>query len=96
MTTTITPLPSEVDQLLQRLGVPRSVYTGGTLTVRSPISGDVIGQLPETTPEQAAAAIDRAQAASRSGVMCLRRVGVSWCVCWAKSCAPSRPIWACW
>ena len=63
MTSPITPLPSEFDQLLQRLGVPRSAYTGGTLTVSSPISGDTIGQLPETSPEQATAAINRAQAA---------------------------------
>jgi aldehyde dehydrogenase (NAD+) len=63
MTSPLTPLPSEVDQLLQRLGVPRSAYTGGPLTVRSPISGDTIGQLPETSPRQATAAIARAQAA---------------------------------
>ena len=63
MTSPTTPMSSEVDQLLQRLGVPRTAYTGGTLTVRSPISGDIIGQLPETSPEQATAAIDRAQAA---------------------------------
>jgi aldehyde dehydrogenase (NAD+) len=63
MTSPIIPLPSDVDQLLQRLGVPHSAYTGGTLAVRSPISGDIIGQLPETSPEQATAAIDRAQAA---------------------------------
>ena len=63
MTSPTTPMSSEVDQLLQRLGVPRTAYSGGTLTVRSPISGDIIGQLPETSPEQATAAIDRAQAA---------------------------------
>jgi len=65
MTHSITPLTSEVDRLLQRLGVPRSVYTDGTLVVRSPISGDIIGQLPETSPEHANAAINRAQAAFR-------------------------------
>ncbi len=65
MTHSIMPLTSEVDRLLQRLGVPRSVYTDGTLAVRSPISGDVIGQLPETSPEHANAAINRAQAAFR-------------------------------
>jgi aldehyde dehydrogenase (NAD+) len=63
MTPSITSVPSEVDQLMQRLGVPRSVYAGGSLAVSSPISGDVIGRLPETSPEQAGAAIDRAQAA---------------------------------
>ncbi len=56
-------LPTEVDQLLQRLGVPRAAYTGGTLAVRSPITGDTIAHLPQTTTAEATQAIARAQAA---------------------------------
>jgi aldehyde dehydrogenase (NAD+) len=63
MPQTLTSLPSEVDQLLQRLGVPRTAYTGGALAVHSPITGDTIAQLPQTTPAEATAIIARAQAA---------------------------------
>ena len=35
-------LATEVAQLLQRLGVPREAHTGGELTVRSPVSGEVV------------------------------------------------------
>ena len=42
-----TSLVSEVDQLLQRLGVPRTAYTGGTLAARSPITGEVLAQVPQ-------------------------------------------------
>ena len=53
----------EVSSLLVQLGVERSAYEGGTLIVRSPIDGAVIGQLRETSPAEVTAAIDRAQAA---------------------------------
>ncbi|MEO6853854.1 MAG: aldehyde dehydrogenase family protein, partial [Rhodoferax sp.] len=58
---TASPLPAEVDQLLQRLGVTRAAYTSGTLAVRSPITGETIAQLPQTSPAEASAAIARAQ-----------------------------------
>jgi aldehyde dehydrogenase (NAD+) len=54
---------TEVDQLLQRLGVPRAAYTGGELPVRSPITGEPIGAVPQTTPAGATEAIARAHAA---------------------------------
>src|SRR6218665_904692 len=57
------PLAHEADALLQRLGVPRAAYTGGDLPVRSPITGETLGAVPQSTPAQAAAAIGRAQAA---------------------------------
>ena len=63
MSQATTTLPAEVDQLLQRLGVPRAAYTGGTLTVRSPLTGDTIAHVPQTTPAQASEAIACAQAA---------------------------------
>lgn len=53
----------EVDQLLQRLGVPRTAYTGGDLPVRSPITGESIAAVPQTTPAEATEAIGRAHAA---------------------------------
>jgi aldehyde dehydrogenase (NAD+) len=50
----------EVSSLLVQLGVDRSSYEGGTLTVRSPIDGAVIGQLREHSADQVTAAIGRA------------------------------------
>ncbi len=47
-------------QILARLGVPNAAYEGGTLAVRSPIDGGLIGALPETSPDEVAAAIGRA------------------------------------
>ncbi|MDB5847066.1 MAG: aldehyde dehydrogenase, partial [Rhodoferax sp.] len=57
------PLPQEIDQLLQRLGVPRQAYTGGTLQARSPLTGETVAAVPEATPAEARAAIARAHAA---------------------------------
>ena len=62
-TPVVTPLLSEVDQLLQRLGVPRAAYTGGTLAARSPITGEVLAQVPQQSAADATAAIGRAHAA---------------------------------
>ena len=56
-----TSLVSEVDQLLQRLGVPRTAYTGGTLAARSPITGEVLAQVPQQSATDATAAIGRAR-----------------------------------
>ncbi|ABM56567.1 L-piperidine-6-carboxylate dehydrogenase [Verminephrobacter eiseniae] len=61
--TPATPLAHDADALLQRLGVPRAAYTGGDLPVRSPITGETLGAVPQSTPAQVAAAIGRAQAA---------------------------------
>ena len=43
-------LKQEVEAILTQLGVPTTAYTGGTLTSHSPITGEVIAQLP-TTPD---------------------------------------------
>jgi len=59
-------LAAEVEQLLQRLGVPRSAYTGGELTVRSPVTGEVVAQVPQTSPAEAAAAIGQAHEAFKA------------------------------
>ncbi|MCW5258227.1 aldehyde dehydrogenase family protein [Verminephrobacter aporrectodeae subsp. tuberculatae] len=58
-----TSLAHDVDQLLQRLGVPRAAYTGGDLLVHSPITGEAIGAVPQSTLAEASAAIGRAHAA---------------------------------
>ena len=56
-------ISTEVDLLLQRLGVARSAYQGGDLTACSPLSGLPIAAVAQTTPQQATAAIGRAHAA---------------------------------
>ncbi|HRM00115.1 MAG TPA: aldehyde dehydrogenase family protein, partial [Acidovorax sp.] len=61
--TTATLLAPEVDQLLQRLGVPRAAITGGTLAARSPITGEVLARVPQHSAADATAAVGRAQAA---------------------------------
>ena len=53
----------EVSTLLAQLGVDRNAYEGGTLTVRSPIDGAVIGRLREHDAAEVTAAIGRAHEA---------------------------------
>jgi aldehyde dehydrogenase (NAD+) len=60
---TAQPIPAQVDQLLQRLGVPKSAYADGELAVRSPISGETIAHVRQTSTAEAKAAIGRAHAA---------------------------------
>ncbi len=42
-------LAVEADRLLAGLGVDRASYTEGTLVVRTPITGETIGEVHETT-----------------------------------------------
>jgi len=49
--------------LLAALGVPSAAFTGGSLTVRSPIDGAVIGAVPELAAGDMDETITRAQAA---------------------------------
>jgi aldehyde dehydrogenase (NAD+) len=51
----------EVESILNQLGVP--IQTQGTLAVRSPITGEIIAQLPTTTAAEATKAIAQAHAA---------------------------------
>jgi aldehyde dehydrogenase (NAD+) len=53
----------ETHAILHRLGVSREAWTGGTLVSRSPITGEVIGQVKTASADDAKAAIDRAHAA---------------------------------
>ena len=53
-------LAAEVDKIFADLGVASDKYKGGTLAVRSPISGTEIGRLPEVSAADAKKAIDAA------------------------------------
>jgi aldehyde dehydrogenase (NAD+) len=52
-----------VDELMQTFGVPPTAWRDGTITVRSPIDGAVLGGAAGTSAMDAAAAIGRAHAA---------------------------------
>lgn len=56
-------LAAEVDKIFADLGVASDKYKGGTLAVRSPISGTEIGRLPEASVADAKKAIDAAHEA---------------------------------
>ncbi len=63
MTTPRPDLAAEVKAIFDSLGVAPEKYNTGTLAVRSPITGQQIGLLPEITAPQAADAIERAHQA---------------------------------
>lgn len=56
---------TEAAAILDRLGVDRALYTGGSHVSFSPVTGTEIARLPVATPADAAAAIDRAAVAFR-------------------------------
>ncbi|MGL3210576.1 L-piperidine-6-carboxylate dehydrogenase [Bradyrhizobium sp. BR 1433] len=56
-------LPGEVDRLLTELGVSRARYKDGALKVHTPITGETIGQLQETSAGDGVAAIEAAHVA---------------------------------
>ena len=62
-TATITSLQEEVSTLLAELGVPAAAYTGGDLAVRSPITGEVIANVVQTTSSATTEAIAQAHKA---------------------------------
>lgn len=49
--------------LLQQLGVPAALYTGGARAVRSPITGEAIAAVHDASPAQVAASVERAHQA---------------------------------
>jgi aldehyde dehydrogenase (NAD+) len=63
--TTPIPLPiaTQTAEILQRLGVPAASYTSGKLRVNSPITGEQIAHVIDTSATDATAAIARADAA---------------------------------
>jgi aldehyde dehydrogenase (NAD+) len=56
-------LAAEIDSLLAGLGVSPESYKGGSLAARSPISGEVVAQAPETSLDIARQKIDDAHSA---------------------------------
>lgn len=56
-------LAAEVSSILGSLGISQDSLTGGTLEVRSPINGEIIGKIAEISEGDAKAAIDKAHAA---------------------------------
>jgi aldehyde dehydrogenase (NAD+) len=62
MTTTMT-IQQEVAAILTDLGIPATAYSGGNLTVRTPITGEVIAHVPTITAAGATQAIAQAHAA---------------------------------
>jgi aldehyde dehydrogenase (NAD+) len=59
----IVSVRSETLDVLARLGVDKAALSGGTLAATSPITGETLAQIAETSPEAANAAIDLAQVA---------------------------------
>jgi aldehyde dehydrogenase (NAD+) len=57
------PIEEEVRLLMDKLGVPRGSFSSGDLAVRSPICGEVIARVPQTSPEAADPAIATAHRA---------------------------------
>jgi aldehyde dehydrogenase (NAD+) len=56
-------LSTTVSSILGSFGLAREAYSQGSLTVRSPIDGQPIGQVAEHSPADVAAIVDRAQQA---------------------------------
>jgi aldehyde dehydrogenase (NAD+) len=56
-------LAAEASALLERLGVPATLVTGGVRAVASPITGEVIAHVHDASSETSASAIDAAHAA---------------------------------
>ncbi|HEY8573023.1 aldehyde dehydrogenase family protein [Phenylobacterium sp.] len=57
---------AEAAQLLQAVGVDPALYTGGERTVRSPVTGEAIGQVHDTAPAAVDAAIEAAHQAYKA------------------------------
>jgi aldehyde dehydrogenase (NAD+) len=62
----MTDLAAEVRALMERLGVPAAELDAGRFEARSPITGEVVARLRETTPDEARAAIGRAAEAFKA------------------------------
>jgi aldehyde dehydrogenase (NAD+) len=54
---------AEAAEVLKRLGVPDALWTGGGRAVRSPITGEVIGEVHDTSAADVAKAVDAAHTA---------------------------------
>lgn len=54
-------IKDEAGAILTKLGVPSTAYTGGPLASHTPLTGEMLAQLPVTTPEETTRAIELAQ-----------------------------------
>jgi aldehyde dehydrogenase (NAD+) len=54
---------AETDTLLQSLGIPRNHYSGGSMAVHSPITGEEIAKVPVAGPVEARKAVEAAHQA---------------------------------
>ena len=63
MITDTTKIAEDVSALLKTLGVDAKTYTGGTLAVTSPVTGDVIANVVETSAADTTKTIDAAHKA---------------------------------
>ncbi|HEV7385373.1 MAG TPA: aldehyde dehydrogenase family protein [Phenylobacterium sp.] len=61
--TKIGSAPAEAAEVLKRLGVPDALWTGGDRAVRSPITGEVIGEVHDTPAAEVAKAVEAAHEA---------------------------------
>ena len=61
--TKIGSAPAEAAEVLKRLGVPEALWAGGARPVRSPVSGEVIGEVHDSSPAAVAKAIEAAHEA---------------------------------
>ncbi|WP_411288834.1 aldehyde dehydrogenase family protein [Phenylobacterium sp.] len=61
---------AEAAQVLDRLGVPVALWTGGDRAVRSPVTGEVLGRVHDAS----AAEVDRAVARARTAYLAWRNV----------------------
>jgi aldehyde dehydrogenase (NAD+) len=61
--TSATPLQDEVRELLDQLGVPVASVSSGDLESHTPISGEVVARIPQTTSDDAGVAIAKAHKA---------------------------------
>jgi aldehyde dehydrogenase (NAD+) len=54
---------AEAAEVLSRLGVAEALWTGGRRTVRSPVTGEAMAEVHDTTPAQVAKTVEAAHAA---------------------------------
>jgi aldehyde dehydrogenase (NAD+) len=59
-------MTENVASVLEKLGVPTRAFAGGALAVRSPITGEIIAQCREASPDDAKAIIGKAADAFRA------------------------------
>ena len=57
------PVRDKAHSILARLGIEPGAYTRGDMPARSPLTGEIIAEVTSTTPEAAAASIEKSHAA---------------------------------